>query len=598
MKKKNYKQKNKKLDRNETNYPAEESVTADGTNWESLEEMSSVDEKIETETLEANPAEAETGDMESQEEDSMKAEIEDIPEPKAGKGKRKKPNKEKASGKSHSVLLKIMGITAAVAIIIVGGTMLYFNIYYNNRWYKNTYINDVDVSGQTLEESKKTILSKLEGYGLTISGRDEGKLTISGNDIDFELKINKEFDELFDNAHDSSPLFSGKNELTVNYDVDYDEEKLEKLVKKSDMVSGSEDYEIVKPKSAYVKYSSEKLQYECQKEVMGNTIIKSALLAGVKDALSKGETTLDINDTAEKPSSHVVKDIYKAPKVTSDSPELQKQLAACNSTALRFVVWNMGKGVTEQITPKEISSWIRYREGKVKYDWDAVSDWVEEFCKKYKTVGIDRKVKMHNGKTVTVKGGDYGWQIDYEKTLKQAKKALQADVDKQAIEAYIQNPSEENKAALTSRRKVQYANTAYRKDYEDFQYDWDPKNYIEISLSKQKVYVIRDGKVKFSCRTISGRPTPERATKKGAYFIKEHDRFRILKGDDYRTPVNNWVRITWSGTGFHSATWQPWSRWTKDFYKTRGSHGCLNLSMEDSEKIYKLAQYREAVFIY
>ena len=190
MKKKNYQKKNKNLNGNETNFSAEESVTAEGTNLDSLEEMSSVDEKIETETPEGNPAEDETGDMESPETDSMTAEIEDMAEAKAAKGKGKKTDKGKASGKSHSVLFKIMGITAAIAIIIVGGIMLYFNIYYSNRWYKNTYINDVDVSGQTLEESKKKILSKLEGYGLTISGRDEGKLTISGEDIDYELKIN------------------------------------------------------------------------------------------------------------------------------------------------------------------------------------------------------------------------------------------------------------------------------------------------------------------------------------------------------------------------------------------------------------------------
>jgi len=517
---------------------------------------------------------------------------------KAKKKKSRKAKKEKNSRKKRKPLLIAAKITIAAAIVIICGTMLYYHIYYSNRWYKNTYVNDVDVSGQTLEQSKKTVLSKLKGYGLTVNGRDGGKLTINGDDIDYEFKINQKYDELFAEEHKSPHLFSKKSELSINYDVTYDEKKLNKLIKKSDMVTGSNDYKITRPKSASVKYSSEKLQYECVKERMGNVIIKSALTEGIKDALSKAETTLDINDLAENPSEHVLKNVYKAPRVTSDSPELQKRLKASNSKALRFVAWNMGKGVTEQITPTEISSWIDYKNGKIKYDWDAVSEWVEDFCKKYKTVGKNRKVKMHNGKTVTVKGGDYGWQIDFDKTLKQAKKALQADIDQEKIDAYIEDPSEENRAALTSKRKVQYSNTAYRKDFENFSDDWDPKNYTEISLSKQKVYVIRNGKVKFSCKTISGRPTPERATKKGAYFIKEHNRSRILRGDDYATPVKNWVRITWSGTGFHSATWQPWSRWTKDLYKTRGSHGCLNLSMADSLQIYKLTQYREAVFIY
>ena len=71
-----------------------------------------------------------------------------------------------------------------------------------------------------------------------------------------------------------------------------------------------------------------------------------------------------------------------------------------------------------------------------------------------------------------------------------------------------------------------------------------------------------------------------------------------MTGADYSTPVTNWVRITWTGTGFHPATWQPWSIWTKDLYKTRGSHGCINLQPDDAKKIYDMVKYREAVFIH
>ena len=102
----------------------------------------------------------------------------------------------------------------------------------------------------------------------------------------------------------------------------------------------------------------------------------------------------------------------------------------------------------------------------------------------------------------------------------------------------------------------------------------------------------------FKCRTISGKPVKDRQTRTGAYFIKEHQTHRILRGDNYATPVNNWVRIMWTGTGFHGAPWQPWSRWSKTLYKSRGSHGCLNLSPSDSKKIYDLTKYREMVFIH
>ena len=112
------------------------------------------------------------------------------------------------------------------------------------------------------------------------------------------------------------------------------------------------------------------------------------------------------------------------------------------------------------------------------------------------------------------------------------------------------------------------------------------------------VYVFRKGKVAYSCKCISGLPVEGRSTPTGAYFIKEHNTHRVLKGDNYETPVDNWVRITWSGTGFHSAPWQRWSSWTKNYYKVRGSHGCLNLEPSVSKQIYDMVQYREAVFIH
>ena len=171
-------------------------------------------------------------------------------------------------------------------------------------------------------------------------------------------------------------------------------------------------------------------------------------------------------------------------------------------------------------------------------------------------------------------------------------------MDVELQKAFQENPSKENQTALTLKRKTKFANTAFQMDLEDKTNDWDTENFTEISLKDQKVYVWRDGKVVFKCETISGKPVEGRQTRTGMYFIKEHQPYRVLVGDDYRTPVTNWVRIMWTGTGFHAAPWQPWSRWSKDFYKTRGSHGCLNLSPENSKKIYDLTKYQEAVFIY
>ena len=45
----------------------------------------------------------------------------------------------------------------------------------------------------------------------------------------------------------------------------------------------------------------------------------------------------------------------------------------------------MGEGVKETITPDDIKDWITINDdGKVNFDKDAMSEWIEEFCLKYK----------------------------------------------------------------------------------------------------------------------------------------------------------------------------------------------------------------------
>lgn len=484
----------------------------------------------------------------------------------------------------------VLGI-AAVLVAAVIAVLIWQKGYYGGRWYGNTMINGVDISKQTLAESKRKLIAAHKDYKLTINARKNGSLVIDGDEISYDFKIGSQFDDLFKKQHGTMSFFGNKREYTMDYDVSYNKKKVAKIASESALMTGK-GYKIKKPVNAHVKYSSEKKQYECVAERAGNKLRKKAFINAVKEALQEAKTEIDLSDEKAYP------DVYKKPKITSEDEDLQTALNACNNAAIRFITWNMGKGVTEQITPEEISQWITYKNGSVKYDKDAIADWVEAFCLKYKTVGKDRVIKDHNGKDVTIHGGDYGWQMDYEKTLSQTMKALKKTIDSSLTDAYIQDPSEDNQNALTIKRKVVYLNTAFQKDYENFAVDWDTENYTEISLADQMVYVFRNGKVKYSCKCISGKPVEGRTTPTGAYFIKEHNEHRVLRGETYVTPVDSWVRITWSGTGFHAAPWQRWGSWTKDYYKVRGSHGCLNLEPSVAKEIYNLVQYREAVFIH
>lgn len=489
----------------------------------------------------------------------------------------------------------VAALTAtAVLIVLILGFILGLRIYYASRWYPNTWIGDRDVSGMKYEETAELMDYVYDNFQLNIYGRNDGSLTITRDHIDYTTNIRDSVREQFDLQHESFPLFSftKKKQVDLALNASYDEEKLTEVLANSEIYTGSDSYSVTKPQKAKVVYSKEKQYFVIQEETLGNTLDMERFSDAVKKALDTGHEKLYLTDEEENPR------VYVEPEVYSTDSALQQENEAYNSAALRFMIWKIDDEVKETVEPKRISKWITYKNGKISYKKMAIRNWVEKLCLKYKTVGITRTFKNHAGKKIRVSGGDYGWAFDYESMVKQLMKVLKKKIDPAKQEAYKESPGSETKKALTFTKKPKYLNTAYQYNYENKEKDWDTKNFTEISLSAQKVYIWRKGKVVFSCRCISGRPVADRKTRKGAYFIKEHQPHRVLKGDDYETPVDNWVRIMWTGTGFHAAPWQPWSAWTKDMYKTRGSHGCLNLSVEDSAKVYKLTSYREMVFIY
>lgn len=498
---------------------------------------------------------------------------------------RKKGMNQKTNKGAKIALLVFVGIFIAVFLVL-----LIQNVHYHSRWYKHTTVNGVDVSGMTLEETAALFEQQSKDYALTIKARQDDTLKIASDDIALTFSLGDRLQEEFQKQHKKIVVFHKKHQYDVLFDISFDEDRLEDVLEP--IIEGSDEYSIQKPQSAYVQYDKEKNQYVKVPEEPGNVLNEDAFLEGVSTVVKELKKEWDIS------SMDVTSPYYEAPKYTVDSPEVEEELSIANQAVIRFIKWDIGDDITEEIAPKTIAGWVTVKNGKVSYDEDKIEKWVTKTCLKYKTVGKSRKVKVHTGKTVTIHGGDYGWQIDYEKMLKQTKKALKKSVSKEAVEAYIADASKTNKKAITIKKKAEYLNTAFQRSEGEDTVDWDTENYTEISLKDQMVYVFRKGKVVYKCKCITGKPVADRKTRTGAYFIKEHRTQYTLTGADYSTPVQNWVRITWTGTGFHPATWQNWSRWTKDTYKTRGSHGCINLEPSAAKKIYDLTKYREACFIY
>ena len=65
---------------------------------------------------------------------------------------------------------------------------------------------------------------------------------------------------------------------------------------------------------------------------------------------------------------------------------------------------------------------------------------------------------------------------------------------------------------------------------------------------------------------------------------------------EYETPVAYWIRVTWTGVGFHDATWQ--SSFGGNRYTYAGSHGCINMPYSAVQQLYSLVSVGTPIVIH
>lgn len=485
-----------------------------------------------------------------------------------------------------------------IGAVILGYILLYFTVsmYYQDKWYPNTSINGINVSNMTYTESKKVFDETIKNYTLEVVSKDKISFKIKGEDINILANFENNLKKDFSNHKSKRNIFGifSNRDHEIDLKVTYDQEKVDRLINESVLIVGSETYQIKKSVSAHVEYDDITKSGKIVDEIEGNELDLEKFNSLVKEALKKITPKIDLNNNKEYPN------IFKKSSDGFNEKKLKKQLEIYNNYLLNWITWDMGEGVTETITPENIKEWIEIdEEGKVTINKDRMSEWIEDFCLKYKTVGKKRNFTTHSGQVIEISGGDYGWRLDYEKIVDQVYDTIVDKTDSKLINAYIRDQSKKNIKALTTELEPIYSNKGYKKDYVNFENDWDTQNYSEIDITEQMVYVFRDGKQVFSSKCVTGMPpTEDRITRTGVWYIKEKMPEKLLVGEDYRTPSKFWVRIMWTGTGYHYLERSDWANWSPTLYLTKGSHGCINLQYDDAKTLYELVRIGDPVFIH
>ena len=487
---------------------------------------------------------------------------------KGKKAKEKKKSAEKTkvqtseSGKKHKGA-KIFGLILLLIVVIGGSAYAAASYYFADRFFEGTWINGVNCSQMTAAQVEEVFKQKFQNYAIEVSARDQNAQKIAGSDISYQYLSTGEVLKLLKQQKPYEwirGLYEQKS-YTVSENTGYNRTQLQEQLK---ALSCAQAENQTAPENAYVAYQNG--QFVIVPETAGSKLNIKEAYKVLDAAVEAGQTSVNFNDTPEA---------YVSADVTSDSPELQSALEACNNYTKASITYTFGEQTTT-LNGDTIKDWLQFDE-KGQLIWDDnsfqqhVADYVAQLAATYDTVGTEREFQTTSGRTVYVSSSVYGWKID------QAAEAAQL--------------SQEIQSGTQTTREPIYSQTANSYGVNDL-----GNTYIEVDLSEQHMYYYQNGSDIFESDFVSGNMSyADRQTHSGIftlYYKKSPDVLRgTMKADgsyEYESKVEYWMPFD-GGIGFHDASWRD--EFGGDIYLTDGSHGCINLPPENAGVLYDLIQY-------
>jgi len=444
------------------------------------------------------------------------------------------------------ILLSLLVLSLGVYI---GGT-----IYFSDRFFFNTEVNGVDFSRQTAEDARAFVENKADDFYITIIGVDGQTERIHAAEIDFRFTANETIEALFEAQNPFAwPLSLMNPQATyATVDLSFDEALLNARVLNLEVVRSGQTL----PVSASVVM--EGTDVVIVPHQYGNVIRVDVLQELLLESVSNLANEFRIGEA----------DVFVQPELTTESQIIIDTFDHANRYLSAEVTYSVGREVV--VDRVLIAEWVAIDDHfNVHLDEEKVGAWLGEFIGTVNTHGTTRSLTTPLGRDVTVTGGYYGWRVD-------------RDLEFAELVENIQKGDVIEREPIYSQRAISHG-----------PHDWG-NTFLQVDMGIQHMWAIVDGEVVFESPVVTGLPEGRRSTPQGVYFILERQRDRTLIGATdpqtgepiYRTPVAYWMRTTWSGHGFHDATWQTEFGGTR--YRTHGSHGCTNLPLAAASELFEL----------
>lgn len=466
----------------------------------------------------------------------------------------------------------ILGICIAAMVLLGVGLFLYIQISDTGTLGRGISIYGLDVSKLNAEEAEQKILHTFLNREIVFKEDKEEVFRTNLKDLGYSLDeeiLKNSLQKLQVKRASNRRIFAVKEDYEIMYQVTKDETQ-EKNILAAENFGGKERSA---SKDAYISYDEEKKEFTLVNEVQGNQIDEARLLAYV-------DQTLD-NAIRQEPLGGQVDitigtEVYQQP-VTAESQDMQAKLTSLNQQLSNYrnasVTYTFGE-TTEVLGSDVISSWIKVDGETISIDQAAAQEYVSNLAAAYNTIYVPRTFHTSYGNDVTVSSNEYGFQIDQEAELAQLLKDIQS-------------------GKPVTRDPIYSISGMKRNGKDDL-----AGSYIEVSLDNQHLWLYKDGALITETDIVSGAPTPERETYRGAWPIAYKASPYTLTSDvyGYTTHVTYWMPFVY-GQGLHDASWQ--SAFGGNRYKTgAGSHGCINLPKDQAALIYNTIDGGYPIIIY
>lgn len=436
-------------------------------------------------------------------------------------------------------------LVAGIIIVLLAAVYLAGSFYFKTHFYPGAAINGFDVGWKSASDVESLFSGTISDRNLTLKTVDGTSETISADQVNMEYHADGTVEKDLATQNPFAwpvEMFSSQfKNMTATFTCD--ETALNTAISQLNAVSGGN---VVKMQNA--KPVIENGSVTVTPEVNGNELDTAKLTAAVKDAIIKGEDTLDLSEAG----------CYKQPAYTTESPEVKATAEAMEKALQTKITYTFGSTKKETVDSATFAPWISVDDNMVmQINSDQANAYTDTLAEKYDTVGTTRTFTTSLGSTTTVSGGNYGWEIDTEG---EAAKLI-----------------EDIKAGKVESREPVWYQTAASHDGNDF-----GNTYVEISIASQHMWMYKNGQQIVSTPIVTG-TAGQYDTPTGTYALMYKALNVTLKGEGYASPVTYWMPFN-GDIGIHDASWR--SQYGGSIYLTNGSHGCVNTPYAQAGIIY------------